>query len=104
MYYNEENKMSLNHKLTSEQYPELFEYACHVLKENPKCSEIMRWVREHSYKLENFFLAYTLMKHGKYDKNSYKDVINKFKEKHKIELEEAYSNGFHSHRLWSYKD
>lgn len=44
------------------------------------------------------------MKHGKYDENSYKDVINEFKEKHKNELEKSYSGAFHKHRLLSYKD
>lgn len=49
--------MFLYRKLTGEQYFLLFEYARYVLKENPKCSEIMRWVRGHNCELEKFFLV-----------------------------------------------
>lgn len=94
--------MSLNRKLTSEQHFELFEYARSTLLENPRCSTIMRWVRDHNYQLENFFFAYTLVKYGKYDKKTYQDVLRAFEGKQKIELEENYKQGFHGHRLLSY--
>lgn len=96
--------MRSNGNLTQKQYSELFEYAHSVLKENPKCSAIMRWTRDHQYQLEDFFIAYTFVKYGKNDEKSYRDVLNIFREKHKIELDETYNQRFHHHRLWYQKD
>ena len=73
----------------------LFQYvADSVLKKNPECSSVMRWLRDHHYKVDDFFLAYTLMQYGDLNKNLYLKVANAFKEKYRIELEESYGRRF----------
>lgn len=82
--------MSVNRKLTQEQFPDLFKYAGRVLKEDLPCSTIMGWLLDHNYNLQNFLLAYTLLKYGKADEKSFMNTVNEFKEKHQAELIKKY--------------
>lgn len=73
---------------------ELFTYAANVVKNNITCRDVGQWLETHPYSMERFFMALTLIKHGTLEYENYQAVVEEFKIKHHLEIQQAYSPKF----------
>jgi hypothetical protein len=78
--------------------PELWTYAFQVVADNSSYREIRAWLKNHSYDeasdLKKFFSAVTLVKFGRLEENDYRFVVQEFKARHELEMQQTYSPGF----------
>lgn len=73
---------------------ELFAYVFSVVNNNTSCREVGQWLKVHPYSLESFFMALTIIKHGKLANEDYQAVVEEFKSRHQLEIQQTYSPGF----------